>query len=287
MIYECREKVIDSEEERKVEQKMQEEVKSAKVDDDPRSLLQRMNNDFSSKNEELPHETYVAELLKQCSPGKKTATDEQPPTEFSVLYFIERQLNIYWQKTFEHNLKMDKTKKNAKGEETEKGRMLAEMTQTDYDHYMLHAYIIKKGWKGLTTNRRFFVLSKIFIWNVEANFTSEDCSQIEFKSLKWRVPITAIREISIKYDEKKKIYKLTCFFDLAELNDYMQKYYGATKPQKKEKRSLKFIDRGRCRDFLYQLKYLYHLNCVSKLRDIEIFPEPKQMPPIKETLDKK
>jgi hypothetical protein len=206
----------------------------------------------------------------------------RPPTEFSVLYIIERQLPVYWQKEFEAHLKMDKVKKNAKGEETKVSQISHELSgEMDHDHYVLHAYVLKKG-KFWFVNRRFFVLSKIFIYNVEADFTSDDCSQIEFKSLKWRVPITAMNNLTVSYDPKKALYKLSCFFNLAELNLFMKTNYGATKEQKKEKRTLKFLDIASCRDFLYQLKRLFHLNCVSEARDKSMFPQPKPFLSVKE-----
>ncbi len=36
--------------------------------------------------------------------------------------------------------------------------------------------------------------------------------------------------------------------------------YGAEKKQKKDKRALKFVDRGTLRDFVFHLKRLYHLH---------------------------
>jgi len=57
--------------------------------------------------------------------------------------------------------------------------------------------------------------------------------------------------------------KLTVFFDLQELNKIMTGF-GAKKPQKKNKRALKFVDRVTLRDFVFHLKRLYHLHRRSK-----------------------
>ena len=50
---------------------------------------------------------------------------------------------------------------------------------------------------------------------------------------------------------------------MPELNRIMAKF-GAKKAQKKDKRALKFVDRGTLRDFVFHLKRLYHLHRRSK-----------------------
>jgi len=75
-------------------------------------------------------------------------------------------------------------------------------------------------------------------------------------------------------EESGNYFKLTVFFDLPKLNEIMQSY-GAKKLQKKDKRALKFVDRGTLRDFVFHLKRLYHLHRRSKLAsDANMRSEP-------------
>lgn len=55
--------------------------------------------------------------------------------------------------------------------------------------------------------------------NVEAEF-NKDCTDIQFKDTKWKVPLAALKALQI---EKSGEYnKLTVFFDLPELNKIME-----------------------------------------------------------------
>ena len=96
--------------------------------------------------------------------------------------------------------------------------------------------------------------------NVEADF-NDTCTEAKFKSMKWKVPLAALKAIQI--EASGTYFKLQLYFDLPELNRIMAEF-GAKKPQKKDKRALKFVDRGTLRDFVFHLKRLYHLHRRSR-----------------------
>ena len=100
------------------------------------------------------------------------------------------------------------------------------------------------------------MLSNNFMINVEADF-DKTCEKVEFKALKWKVPLAALNKMQI--EASGDYFKLTVFFDLPELNAIMAEY-GSEKKQKKDKRALKFVDRGTLRDFVFHLKRLHHLH---------------------------
>ena len=115
--------------------------------------------------------------------------------------------------------------------------------------------------------------------NVEAEFTDKTCTQVNFKSFKWKVPLAAIKAMQI--EEKSGVFKLTITFDLPELEKIMREY-GATKIKKKPQRAIKFVDRATLRDFVFHLKRLYHLKRRSKAaKDANM-----QWPPIQIALKK-
>ena len=66
--------------------------------------------------------------------------------------------------------------------------------------------------------------------NLEADF-NDDCSAVQFKDMKWKVPLAALKALQFEDDGKK--FKLHIFFDLERLNKIMA-MYGATKKQKKD-----------------------------------------------------
>ena len=121
------------------------------------------------------------------------------------------------------------------------------------------------------SQRRFLILSKEFLMNCEADFKDKECTDVTFQALKWKVPIAALTNLSM---EKSGDYiKVQAFFNLTELNKIMEKH-GAKKPQKKDKRSLKFTDKATCRDFVFHLKRLHHYHRCSK-RVIDEERQPK------------
>merc|ERR1719400_2498592 len=97
--------------------------------------------------------------------------------------------------------------------------------------------------------------------NVEADF-NEACTEAKFTAVKWKVPLGALKAMQIEVSGN--YFKLNLFFEQAEIIKIMEKF-GATKKKWKDKRSLKFVDRGTLRDFVFHLKRLYHLHRRSKL----------------------
>ena len=96
------------------------------------------------------------------------------------------------------------------------------------------------------------------MFNVEADF-DKTCENANFKETKWRVPLAALK--ALQMEESGNYFKLTVFFDLEKVNDPKYKW---KKPQKKDKRALKFVDRTTLRDFVFHLKRLYHHHRRSK-----------------------
>ena len=62
--------------------------------------------------------------------------------------------------------------------------------------------------------------------NVNAAFVDKTCTSVQFKDLKWKMPLAALKAMQI--NEDGQIFKLTIFFDLVELNRIMATY-GAKK----------------------------------------------------------
>ena len=125
----------------------------------------------------------------------------------------------------------------------------------------MHAFVIKRN-RFFMNQRRFIILTKHFLINVEAEFTDNTCTDVKYDSLKWKVPIKAMNGLQLSED--KEFLKISVFFDIDELNRVMAEH-GATKKQKKDKRSLKFADPATARDFLFHLKRLHHEHNCSKL----------------------
>ena len=173
------------------------------------------------------------------------------PMEFSILYLIERQLPIYWQRFFEANLKI-------KGSE----------------FYQFHAFIVKRN-TYFFNQRRFLVLTTHNMVNVEADFNNE-CTEANFKKMKWKVPLAALKAMQIEEKRKEgEMMRLKLYFDLPEMNRILRENYGATKDQKKDKRTIKFVDLNTLRDFVFHLKRLYHLHRRSKIaKDTGMHREP-------------
>ena len=76
----------------------------------------------------------------------------------------------YWQNFFEANCNLHRT-----------------------DCYQAHAFIVKRN-TYFMNQRRFFVLTNQFMINVEADF-NDTCTEAKFKSMKWKVPLAALKAI--------------------------------------------------------------------------------------------
>lgn len=96
--------------------------------------------------------------------------------EFAFIHIFERMLPVFWQKFFEENLKIQGITK-VDGIDIE-------------DCYQYHAFVLKKN-SYFMMQRRFMVLTQIWMFNVEADFDKKK-NIIEFKKMKWKVPIESI-----------------------------------------------------------------------------------------------
>lgn len=143
----------------------------------------------------------------------------------------------------------------------------------------MHAFIIKRRY--FSDKKRFIVMTENFIFNCQAAFTDASCNDIKFQSLKWRVPLKAMKSVSMV--EESPFVKVSIIFDLVQVNEIMDKLITSGKKKKqKEKRSLKFSNIANTRDFIFHLKRLYHLH--NNAEDLKL---GKQVQPLKVTVDKK
>jgi len=112
--------------------------------------------------------------------------------EFAFVHIIERMLQIFWHQFFEKKLGI--SGKGPDGLE---------------DCYQFHGFILKKNsWKML--QRRFMVLTKKWMFNVECDFNKKT-KEVEFKEMKWRHPIKAITKVELTRTDGR--LSLTIYFD--------------------------------------------------------------------------
>lgn len=175
---------------------------------------------------------------------KSRITDDAPeesmtPTEFSVIYIIQRQLPIYWQKFFESALQLQKPAQ---------GRI--------EDCYQYHAFVLKTN-RFFMSQKRFVVLSLMWMMNVDAGFSDKTCKQCTYKDLKWRVPLEAL--VRVQLNQEKEYIVMSVYFNEAKQNEILVAAGYKMVKKDKEKRKLKFMDVAAARDFLFHLKRLHHL----------------------------
>jgi len=100
-------------------------------------------------------------------------------------------------------------------------------------------------------------MSLMWMMNVEAGFADKECRSVNFKDLKWRVPLEALVRVQLNKD--KEYIVVSVFFNEQKQNDILVAAGYKMVKKNKEKRKLKFMDVTAARDFLFHLKRLHHL----------------------------
>ena len=124
------------------------------------------------------------------------------------------------------------------------------------DCYQYHAFVLKSN-RFFMSQKRFVVLSLMWMMNVEAGFTDSTCKSVSYKDLKWRVPLEAL--VRVQLDRSKEYIVLSVYFNEQKQNDILVAAGYKMVKKDKEKRKLKFMDVSAARDFLFHLKRLHHL----------------------------
>lgn len=99
--------------------------------------------------------------------------------------------------------------------------------------------------------RRFMVLTQIWMFNVEADFDKKKRT-VEYKAMKWKVPIESIETAILTMTDDR--VTITLMTNKKKQNDILVAYGG--KRINKDKRKLQFPDVITARDFLYNVKRL-------------------------------
>jgi len=100
--------------------------------------------------------------------------------------------------------------------------------------------------------RRFMVLTQIWMFNVEADFDKKK-NTVEFKKMKWKVPIESIETAILSMTDER--ITITLMTNKKKQNDILVAYGG--KRINKDKRKLQFGCAITARDFLYNIKRLH------------------------------
>lgn len=172
--------------------------------------------------------------------GKENDASER--REFAFFHAFERMIPLWWQEFFEKNLKIPLKDPNG-----------------FQDCYQFHAFIIKKNTWGMN-QRRFMVLTNLWMFNVEGDFDSKSPYCI-FKGMKWRMPIEAITNVEINQDDG--MIHLTLKFDFLRNNMILVSNGFPKLPQDSCTRKLKFPDAVTTRTFLFHIIRIQHLHCCS------------------------
>ena len=98
---------------------------------------------------------------------------------------------IFWQKFWEEKLNINDEIEIKVDDQSVKIK----------DCYQFHAFILKKN-SYYMTQRRFMVLSQLWMFNVEAEFDKKK-KVVEYKKMKWRLPLASIVSVQLsKTDER-------------------------------------------------------------------------------------
>ena len=88
---------------------------------------------------------------------------------------------------------------------------------------MFHAFVQKQS-KFYQWQRRFIVLSKNWMYNVVADFETEQSKYLKtpvvFKEIQWRHPLTAI--VKMVLEKKNEMVRLTVIFDVKKQEDILK-----------------------------------------------------------------
>ena len=154
---------------------------------------------------------------------------------FSVTHVIQRQMPHKQQQFFEEKLEI----------------------QAD-DCYQFHAYLLKENRFG-SAQPRFIILTTRWVINVKASF-DKILGSVKFEKLKWKIPAASLTMVKIEKSADK--FNVKIITDLNKQNQLLSD--NGLKKIKKNERKFTFSDITPCRDFIFHLKRIYHLqNCLG------------------------
>mmetsp|Transcript_29035 Transcript_29035/g.25678 ORF Transcript_29035/g.25678 Transcript_29035/m.25678 type:complete len:206 (+) Transcript_29035:341-958(+) len=184
---------------------------------------------------------------------KDEEIEDAPDKAFKFLLILRRQNSICWQRYFE-----DK------------------MSIRSPEIYMCHAYSFKVT-SGNKFEKRFFVISNIFIYNVRMKSEKSRFNRrvFSFNEKLWYHPIEAMTKIVIEPCKKTKTAKflLTMHFDGTLQNNILVNL--KKKKQKKTERTFGFNDVEEYRFILYELMRIYDELTKKQLLVEDKFPPPE------------
>ena len=82
-------------------------------------------------------------------------------------------------------------------------------------------------------------MSLMWMMNVEAGFADKECKTVNFKDLKWRVPLEALTKVQLNKD--KEYVVVSVFFNEQKQNDILVAAGYKMVKKNKEKRNLLII----------------------------------------------
>lgn len=137
------------------------------------------------------------------------------------MHVFERMLQVYWQEFFEKNLGIQ-------------GMIKVDEAPFE-DCYQYHAFVLKKN-SYFMMQRRFMVLTQIWMFNVDADLYNKKTMMPEFKKMKWKVPLESIITATLSMTDDR--VTITLFTDKRKQNDILVQHGG--KRINKDKRKLQF-----------------------------------------------
>ena len=126
------------------------------------------------------------------------------------------------------------------------------------DCYQFHVYLLKENRFG-AAQPRFMLLTTRWVINIVASFDKLR-GNIKYEELKWKIPAASLVKVKIEKSADKFKVKMTT--DLEMQNKILVE--NGLKKIKKNERKFTFSDITPCRDFIFHLKRIYHLqNCIG------------------------
>lgn len=209
--------------------------------------MQRINTDDQKDRFQFALNFYPKEQGAKRKIIKFSCDEEKPPNqddqymqkksetkEFAFVHVFERMLQVYWQEFFEKNLGIQ-------------GKVKVDEAPFE-DCYQYHAFVLKKN-SYFMMQRRFMVLTQLWMFNVDADLYNKKTGMPEFKKMKWKVPLESIITATLSMTDDR--VTITLYTDKRKQNDMLVAHGG--KRINKDKRKLQFSDAISARDFLYNV----------------------------------
>jgi hypothetical protein len=131
------------------------------------------------------------------------------------------------------------------------------------DCYQFHAYLLKQNRFG-SAQPRFIVLTTKWIINIKAAF-DKVLGKVKYEKLKWQIPAASL--VKLKLEKSADKFNVRIITDLDKQNNLLSQ--AGMKKIKKNERKFQFSDITPCRDFVFHLKRIYHLqNCLGPQNNV-------------------